>query len=377
MPLLDIIIFRNPIRQWLLSLALAVVLVVGLRLVHRLLKRRLAAIAGRTRTDLDNALAEVIEATHSWLFVLVGLSAGSLLLNLPEATHLVLRTALIIGLWIQGGLWGNRLIAHLLQRLLQGRQQGDATAATTASALAVVGRAIMWAIVVLLALNNIPGVQIDTLIASLGIGGVAVALAVQSILGELFASFSIVLDKPFEIGDFIIVDDMLGTIEHIGLRSTRVRSLSGELLAISNSDLLSSRIRNYKQMQQRRVVFSIGVTYDTPHDKVKAIPGMLRQAVELGNKTRFDRAHFKSYGDFSLIFEVVYYVLSADYNTYKDIQQDISLRIHDQFAGEGIEFAFPTRTLYMVRARQADGRAFALSAARPSAIIFAGPQTAR
>jgi hypothetical protein len=156
MPLLDIIIFRNPIRQWLLSLALAVVLVVGLRLVHRLLKRRLAAIAGRTRTDLDNALAEVIEATHCWLFVLVGLSAGSLLLNLPEATHLVLRTALIIGLWIQGGLWGNRLIAHLLQRLLQGRQQGDATAATTASALAVVGRAIMWAIVVLLALNNIP-----------------------------------------------------------------------------------------------------------------------------------------------------------------------------------------------------------------------------
>jgi small-conductance mechanosensitive channel len=353
MPFLHILIMGNPIQRWLLSIALAVLLIVGLSIALRLLKRRAAAFADRTRTDLDNMLVEVIEATHGWLFVLVGIGTGAMLLDLPGATRLILRTVLIIGLWIQAGLWGNRLIAHLLKRLLQGRQQGDASAATTASALSVVGRAVMWAIVVLLALNNIPGVQIDTLIASLGIGGVAVALAVQSILGELFASFSIVLDKPFEIGDFIIVDDMLGTIEHIGLRSTRVRSLSGEQLVISNSDLLSSRIRNYKQMQERRVVFSIGVTYDTPHEKVKAIPMILRQAVEVMKLTRFDRAHFKSYGDFSLIFEVVYYVLSADYNIYMDIQQEINLRIHDRFAAEGIEFAFPTQTVYMMKAEGA------------------------
>ncbi|MGE3526922.1 MAG: mechanosensitive ion channel family protein, partial [Gemmatimonadales bacterium] len=185
--------------------------------------------------------------------------------------------------------------------------------------------------------------------AGLGVGGVAVALALQKILGDLFASLAIVLDKPFVLGDFIIVDDYLGSIENIGLKTTRVRSLSGEQLVFSNSDLLGSRIRNYGRMFERRVVFSIGVIYQTTKEQLQAIPGIIRTAIEAQDKTRFDRSHFQKYGDFSLDFETVYYVKSPDYNIYMDIQQAINLQIFEEFGKRGIEFAYPTQTLFVSR----------------------------
>jgi small-conductance mechanosensitive channel len=206
---------------------------------------------------------------------------------------------------------------------------------------------VLAAIAAVLILDNIPGVEITALVASLGIGGIAVALAVQNILSDLFASLSIVLDKPFVIGDFIIVDNCLGTVEHIGLKTTRLRSLSGEQLVFSNNDLLKSRVRNYKRMAERRVVFSVGVTYQTPLEKLERIPTLIRDTIEAQPAVRFDRAHFQGYGDFALNFEVVYYVLDPDYNRYMDIQQGINLGIYSSFAEEGIEFAYPTRTLYI------------------------------
>src|SRR5690606_7585627 len=162
-----------------------------------------------------------------------------------------------------------------------------------------------------------------------------------------FGSLSIVLDKPFVIGDFIVVDGLAGTVERIGLKTTRVRALSGEQLVFSNADLLGSRIHNYKRMQERRVVFSFGVTYDTPPEKVAAIPNMVREVIEARENTRFDRAHFQKFGDSDLTFEVVYYMLVADYNLYMDTQQAINLELLRRFAADGIEFAFPTRTLYV------------------------------
>ncbi len=173
----------------------------------------------------------------------------------------------------------------------------------------------------LLALDNL-GVDVTALVAGLGVGGIAVALAVQSILGDLFASLSIVLDKPFVIGDFIIVGDLLGTVENVGIKTTRVRSLSGEQLIFSNADLLNSRIRNYGRMYERRVVFTVGVTYDTPRHKLE---------------------------DFSLDFETVYYVQDPAYNLYMDIQQAINLELYQRFADEGIEFAYPTQTLFLAK----------------------------
>ncbi|HLF22448.1 MAG TPA: mechanosensitive ion channel family protein, partial [Burkholderiales bacterium] len=181
--------------------------------------------------------------------------------------------------------------------------------------------------------------------------------AVQNILGDIFASLSIALDKPFVIGDFIVVDDALGTVEYIGLKTTRVRSLSGEQIVFSNADLLKRRIRNYKRMAERRVEFRFGVVYGLPSEQLARIPVMVREIVEQQPKTRFDRVHFKEYGDSALVFEVVYSVLDADYNVHMDIRQAINLALYRCFREHGIEFAFPTRTLHFHQAPAAGDRA--------------------
>ena len=179
---------------------------------------------------------------------------------------------------------------------------------------------------------------------------IAVALAAQNILGDLFASLSIVLDKPFAVGDFLIIDNYMGSVEKVGLKTTRVRSLSGEQLIFSNNDLLGSRIRNFKRMYQRRVVFSFGVVYETPANQLEAIPSMVREIVQGQPQTRFDRAHFQKFGDYALIFEVVYHVDSPDYNLYMDIQQAINLAIYRGLDERGLALAYPTQRLYLHQA---------------------------
>jgi small-conductance mechanosensitive channel len=207
-------------------------------------------------------------------------------------------------------------------------------------------RVIVWAFVVLLILDNL-GFNITTLVAGLGVGGIAIAMASQNILADLFASLSILLDKPFKVGDFITVGEFLGSVEYIGLKTTRLRSLGGEQLIFSNTDLLSSRIRNYKRMLERRIAFTVGVEYDTEYEKLERIPGMIKDIILSVDVTRFDRSHFISYGDFSLNIETVYYVLSADYTTYADVQQEINLKLFKKFKEEGIVFAFPTQTIHL------------------------------
>ena len=231
------------------------------------------------------------------------------------------------------------------------------------AALSVAVQALIWTLIVLLALDSL-GVNITALVASLGVGGIAIALAAQKILGDLFASLAIVLDKPFVIGDFVVIGEWKGTVERVGLKTTRMRSLSGEQLIFSNGDLLDSRLRNFGRMQERRVMFHVGVTYQTPRQLLERIPDMLRAAVEAQAPVRFDRAHFASYGDFAINFEVVYFVNSAEYNTYMDIQQQVNLSLHTMFEEAGIEFAYPTQTLLLQRAARSpapDGSLAAVS----------------
>ena len=205
----------------------------------------------------------------------------------------------------------------------------------------------------MLALDNF-GFNITTLVASLGIGGIAVALAVQNILGDLFASLSIALDKPFVNGDFVVIDDMMGTVKHIGLKTTRIQSLGGEELIFSNGDLLKSRIRNYKRMAERRIVFEIGVVFGTPAEKLRHINDIVRDVVGSHADARLDRTHFKKIGASSLDFEVVYYVLVPDYNRYMDVQQAINLQLIERLDAQGIDFAFPTQTLHIASRPQED-----------------------
>ena len=243
-------------------------------------------------------------------------------------------------------MWGSAVLRVVSEQYRQQQMDKDPASVTTLNVLNFIGKIVLWSLVLLLVLDNL-GVNITALVAGLGVGGIAVALAVQTILGDLFASLSIVLDKPFVVGDFLIVGDLLGSVEYVGLKTTRLRSLSGEQLVFSNSDLLSSRIRNYGRMYQRRVVFNLGVTYQTPRDKLIKIPEIVRAAIEQQDKTRFDRSHFKEYGDFALVFESVYYVEGPDYNEYMDIQQAVNLQVHEQFEQQGIEFAYPTQTLFV------------------------------
>ena len=203
-----------------------------------------------------------------------------------------------------------------------------------------------WTVILFLVLDNL-GINITTLVAGLGIGGIAIALAAQNILGDIFNSVVILVDKPFEVGDFIIVGNEMGVVEKIGIKTTRVRSLFGEQVVFTNSDLIGSRIKNYKRMQERRITFQIGVTYQTSAEKLEQIPGMIKEIVAAIDKTRFDRSHFKGYGDFSLNFETVYYVLSGDYNLFMDIQQAINLALFRKFEDKGIVFAYPTQTLFV------------------------------
>lgn len=224
----------------------------------------------------------------------------------------------------------------------------DRAAIGTIGILGFIAQIAVWTLVLMLALDNL-GVDITALLAGLGVGGIAVALAVQNILGDLFASLSITLDRPFVVGDFIIVDEFLGSVESIGIKSVRLRSLSGEQVVMSNADLLSSRVRNYGRMMERRVVFSIHVRPETPRATLRRIPELIRAQIAAQPRARFDRSHFASYEEFSLRFETVYYVLSPDYNAYMDIQQALNLGIHEMLEAEGVEFAYPARRLILPR----------------------------
>ncbi len=336
----------NTLTRWAVALGIALAAGGALRLVASILVRHLRNLTKRTRTEVDDLFIELLEKTRGLFVILVGIWLGSLYLELGAGADSWIRHILVVGLLIQGGLWSTGFVNFFMDRHRKRQLEADPSSATALGALAILAKGVVWIIFLLLILQNL-GVEVTPLVTGLGIGGIAVALAVQNVLGDLLASLSIVLDKPFVIGDFIIVDDYMGSVEHVGLKTTRIRSLSGEQLVFSNSDLLRSRIRNYKRMQERRALFSIGVTYDTGSEKLKRIPTIIREAVEAQPETRFDRAHFKGFGDSSLNFETVYFMLVPDYNTYMDRQQAINLHLYERFEDEGIEFAFPTRTVYV------------------------------
>lgn len=352
MELLKLSLWSDPLATWLLALVIAVLIFLALIALKRIASNRALAWVRQTETDLDDLVVELSGRTWYLFLVAVSVYVGSLMLALPKVEYGI-RTIVVILFLIQGALWGTGVIDYVISHQERELVKRDPDATTTISALGYVGKGALWAVAVLLALDNIPGVEVDTLIASLGIGGVAVALAVQNILGDLFASLSIVLDKPFVIGDAITVGDYVGTVEHIGVKSTRVRSLTGEQLIFPNSDLLSSRIRNYQRMEVRRVAFTIGVAYQTAYAKLVEIPRVVQEIVEAQPQTRFGRAHLKECGDFSLTFEIVYHMLTTDYNVYMDTQQAINLAIIRRFAQHGIEFAYPTQTVFLGKEQHA------------------------
>ena len=336
----------NTAQDWLIAAAVFVVTVAVVRTVIAVGLRRLRAIASKTETDVDDLVTELLERTKFIFVALVALYAGAISLTLPPEVYDLLSTILVLGFLVQAAFWANGIVNYMLGSWARQRFEADPTISTALGSIGFLVRLVVWATFVMLALDNL-NIDVGPLIASLGIGGLALALALQGVLGDLFASLTIIFDKPFAVGDYIQVGDLAGTVQHVGLKSTRILAVTGEQLVFSNGDLLGSRIRNFRIRQERRCAFTLGVTYDTPPDKLARIPDLIREIIESRENTRFDRSFFMVFGDSGLNFETVYYMLVPDYQTYGETHHAINLEIFKRFAEEGIEFAYPTQTLYV------------------------------
>lgn len=313
--------------------------------IHRRAQAATAEAGNRSETP---TLALVLDGTSQWLLLAASVLVGMSLLDLPARWSDRVAQLWYVTVALQLALWGARLIDVLMRRqLLRQARPGSSPQATVSHTL--IGWALntaLWAIVLLAVLSNL-GFNITAFIASLGIGGIAIALAAQNILGDLFASVAIALDKPFEVGDSITTGTVNGTVEHVGMKTTRLRSPSGEQIVVSNTELLKNPLRNYRRMQTRRIEFVFGVSYATTPEQAAEIPAVVRRVVEAQPELAFDRAHFTSFGDSALNYVVVYVMQTADYGLYMDNQQAINIGLMREFAAMGVEFAFPTRTVVM------------------------------
>ncbi|MDP3920322.1 MAG: mechanosensitive ion channel family protein [Candidatus Omnitrophota bacterium] len=335
----------NTLQAYLTSLIFFVAAVFGLIVIEKIILSNLKKLTEKTATHLDDVVFGILDKMIVPLLYVGAFYFALKQLVLPEAIDKVVTGFTVIVLIVQLSRMAIAIISRLFEYIWSRSESGQTGLGVTKSVMTIV-RVVVWGIAAVFALDNL-GFNVSAVVAGLGIGGVAVALAAQNILGDLFNYFVIFFDKPFEDGDFIILGEYLGVIEHVGIKSTRIRSLGGEQIVISNSDLTSSRLRNYKRMERRRVLFKLGVIYQTSLEKIKRIPVIVKEVVASVENTAFDRAHFASFGDFSLNLEIVYYVLSGDYNLYMSVQQDINFRIKEAFEKEGIEFAYPTQLVYM------------------------------
>ncbi|HDH41902.1 MAG TPA: mechanosensitive ion channel family protein [Candidatus Altiarchaeales archaeon] len=335
----------NSIEEYLLALLIFILTIIALRVLKLATINKLRKIAVKTRTGLDDLMITIIDGIGWPFYLSLSLYVSLQFIKIPKFIGMVVyyATFVIVAYYVIIAL--QNLIDYGTRRIIE-RQGGKKVDTSAVDLLSKVLKAILWVVVIIIILSNL-GYEVSTLIAGLGIGGVAIALAVQNILGDVFASFSIYFDKPFRTGDFIIVGDDCGVVKRIGIKTTRIQTLHGEELVISNRELTESRVHNYKKMERRRVVFTLGVTYDTPTEKLRKIPDIIKEVVDKIELADIDRVHFKEFGDFSLNFEIVYYVNSSDYGTYMDIRQEINLAIKERFETEGIEFAYPTQTVFV------------------------------
>ncbi len=327
--------FNNTVQNYLISLA---IIIFGFILTP-IIKKISLKLAKE-----NQILTKFIRKFLSPLFYLLAFYLGIKLLTFPQTVFDVLGVIYIVLLtW-----YVTRLVIivfeYLASQYLEHKKEEEKSQRLR-PLIAFVNFGI-WILGLLILLDNL-GFEITAVITGLGIGGIAVALAAQAILGDLFSYFVIFFDRPFDIGDFVIFEDKIGAIEKIGIKSTRIRALSGEILVVSNSTLTGAKLHNYKKMEKRRVVFKFGVVYHTEPEKLEKIPGYVKHIIENLTDTTFDRSHFYQYGNSSLDFENVYYIQGADYNKFMDIQQSVNLQIFKKFHTVGIDFAYPTRTVYV------------------------------
>lgn len=334
--------WNNTVWDYLIFLGSYIASLIVLYVFKSIILHRLHKWAKKTTTNLDDLLVEVVKKYLVPLLYIGALYFNAKWLTLSAGVQQVLDIAAMAFVIVIGAALLSSVAVITFNKYIEKKQNDSNKLAL--KWMGVLIKAIIWVCAMLLFLDNL-GVEITALIAGLGIGGIAVAFAAQTVLADIFSFVTIFFDKPFELGDFIDAGGLMGTVENIGIKTTRIRSISGEQLVFSNKDLTSSRLRNYKRMQSRRATFTLNIKYSTPTEKLKEIPALIKEIIESIPGTRFDRAHFARFAEYSLVIETVYYVLSSNYNLYMDITQNINIAIMEAFEARGIEFALPTQTV--------------------------------
>jgi small-conductance mechanosensitive channel len=346
------IFLGNTIVNWLTAIAILVAGLLVLRLAKYQVLRKLKSWSRVSRTTIDDFLVQVIEKSIIPFLYFACIYAGTLWLQLPEKLDRIFGVAMLLVSTFYILKSVSAVLEYFIVSFLKKQTNGESKQ-KQARGILIILKVMIWLFGIIFLLDNL-GYNITTIIAGLGIGGIAVALAAQTILGDLFSYFVILFDRPFEIGDFIIVEDKMGVVEYIGIKTTRLRTLGGEQLICSNKDLTDSRIHNYKRMERRRVLFQLGVTYEIHPDLLESIPFLVKSIINTKQDVQFDRGHFSGFGDSSLNFEFIYYILSADYSVFMNIQQEVYFEIFRLFNDKGISFAYPTQRLFLSKAEAND-----------------------
>ncbi len=344
--------YGNNVEHYFITLAIILGGLLVLRLFRKSILNKLKRWASSTDTKLDDYIVGGIQKFGLPILNFVVIYFGLQYLTLPDRVEKLVQNALVVIFAFYAVRMISSFVRLSLESFIKSKEEGEEKLKQLAGIMLIIN-AILWGMGLLFIFNNF-GYDVTAIIAGLGIGGIAIALAAQNILGDLFNYFVIFFDRPFEIGDFITVDDKKGTVEYIGIKTTRLKSITGEQLIFSNSDLTNSRIHNFKRMARRRIVFSLGVIYQTSPQLLEKIPTILKEIVAAQPGVTFDRAHFSKFGASSLDYEVVYFVETSEYNQYMDLQQKINMQIFHAFAAEKIEFAYPTQTLFLTREDKED-----------------------
>ncbi|MFA7577449.1 MAG: mechanosensitive ion channel family protein [Candidatus Muiribacteriota bacterium] len=336
-------LFSNTISQYLTALIIFVAGLFFVKIFNIVLFKNIKKLIQKTPMKIDNLIIELTENLILPILYIIPLYVSVIQLNIAEKILNVFNSILIVYIAIQFA----RVLYAIFEFIITEKwfnREGTQVTKTTFFGIMLFVKFLIGLLCLIFILDNL-GFNISTIVAGLGVGGIALALASQNILNDLFNYFVIFFDRPFEVGDFIIVGEFMGVVKYIGVKTTRLTSISGEEIVFSNSDLTGSRVRNYKKMEKRRAAFKLGVIYGTTAEQLRKIPPMIKEIIESMPKTEFNRCHFKEYGDFNLVIEAIFYVDGNDMNEYLNIQQEINLKIKEEFEKEGIEFALPTQSI--------------------------------
>ena len=347
---LHLVYFGNTVSDYILAFSAFHVCLILLKIFKELIHIKLKKISEKTDNKFDDLLVSIIDVKWPFYFVL-SLYLCLWFIKVPDILSQTIHYLLLFVLTYYAAKGIQHTISYVVHKIISEQDEAEIEKDTAViDLIGKIAKVIVWIVAVLFIISNL-GYDISTLLAGLGIGGIAIAFALQNVLSDIFASFSIYLDRPFVVGDYIVVGADSGVVQKIGIKSTRVQTLQGEELIISNKELTETRVNNFKKLEKRRVVFSIGVAYETTSKKLKEIPTLIENIIKKIEKTEFVRAHFTKFGDSSLLFEVVYNANSGDFTEHRDIKQKINLAIKEILEKKKINIAYPTQTLYVKKTR--------------------------